>query len=221
MKKILTLLCLILMGITSSTNAQNVEKQVKFVTNKGSFTIKLFNETPLHRDNVLMLVKEGAYNNLTFHRVIPNFMVQAGGGMRHNDSKGLESLMERHSKKIPNEINYPKLFHKRGAVAAARVSNEVNPNKESDPIQFYVVVGQYYLESELTQMAKQSGVEMSEDIVKTYMTQGGSPHLDNEYTVFGEVIDGWKTIEKIQKVETDSSDEPTKEIFIKSAEILN
>lgn len=221
MKRIFTLLALIAMAITSSTHAQEVEKQIKFVTNKGSFTIKLYNDTPLHRDNILMLVKEGAYNDLTFHRVIPNFMVQAGGAMRHQNTKGFEALMERHSERIPNEINYPKLYHKRGAVAAARVSNEVNPEKESDPIQFYVVVGQFYLESELKQMTQKSGIEMTEEIMNAYMTEGGSPHLDNEYTVFGEVIDGWKTIEKIQKVETDSSDQPTKEVFIKSATILN
>lgn len=221
MKRIIIALSLLFFGAFLTLNAQEVEKQVKFETNKGSFTIKLYNETPLHRDNFLKLVKEGAFINLTFHRVISNFMIQAGGGITGNNTRVLETRQEKYSEMIPAEINYPTLFHKRGAVAAARTGDEVNPERKSSPMQFYIVVGQFYLEEELSRFSLPEGVTMPENIKQAYMTEGGTPHLDTEYTVFGEIIDGWNTVEKIQKVETDSNDKPLKDVFIKSVKILN
>lgn len=221
MKRYLSLLAFLLLMSSSLLSAQEVEKQVKFETNKGSFTVKLYNETPLHRDNFLKLVEAGAYNNLTFHRVIANFMIQAGGVIKGNNTKAYEALEEKYSELIPAEIQYPKLFHKKGALAAARTSNEVNPEKKSDPIQFFIVVGQCYLENEMGDFKLPEGVSMTEEIKHAYMTEGGTPHLDCEYTVFGELVDGWKTIYKIQKVETDTSDKPLKDVYIKSAKILN
>ena len=121
--------------------AQEQEYQVEFKTNVGKFTVKLYNETPRHRDNFLALVREGAYDNLLFHRVIKNFMVQAGGDAREPYKKRYEALKERHSEMIPAEIRYPQLYHKRGALAAARIGDEENPDKASDPIEFYIVIG--------------------------------------------------------------------------------
>lgn len=200
--------------------AQEQEYQVEFKTNVGKFTVKLYNETPLHRDNFLALVREGAYNNLLFHRVIKNFMVQAGGDAREPYQKKYEALKAKHSKMLPAEIKYPQLYHKRGALAAARIGDEENPDRASDPIEFYIVVGEFYLEKELKAYETKERGEMPREVKQTYMTEGGTPHLDNEYTVFGELVDGYKTIEKIQNRETGENNRPLKEVYIISAKIL-
>ena len=200
--------------------AQEQEYQVEFKTNVGKFTVKLYNETPLHRDNFLALVREGAYNNLLFHRVIKNFMVQAGGDARESYKKKIEALKAKHSKMLPAEIKYPQLYHKRGALAAARIGDEENPDRASDPIEFYIVVGEFYLEKELKAYETKERGEIPREVKQTYMTEGGTPHLDNEYTVFGELVDGYKTIEKIQNRETGENNRPLKEVYIISAKIL-
>lgn len=212
-------LCL---GTAIGVHAQNPETHhyVKFRTNKGSFTVKLFNDTPIHRDNFIRLARANKYDDLLFHRVIRNFMVQLGGakkGVKEATDSELESLS---AGTLTAEIEYPRHFHKRGALGAARISNEQNPERKSDGIQFYVVVGQFYLPKELDEMAAESGVEMPDEVKQAYMTEGGSPHLDREYTVFGEVVEGMNTILKIQSSETDETDKPIKEIFVKSTEVI-
>lgn len=217
-KSLIALLTMLL--YTSALAQEEREYQVEFKTNVGSFTVKLYNETPLHRDNFLALVREGAYDNLIFHRVIKHFMVQAGGDTKEQDKRGYEALKERHTELIPAEIHYPQLYHKRGALAAARVGDEENPDKASDPIEFYIVVGEYFLKHELKGYETESKGAMPEEVKQSYMTEGGCPHLDNEYTVFGELVDGYKTIEKIQNRETDDNNRPLKEVYIKSTKIL-
>ena len=118
------------------------------------------------------------------------------------------------------EILYPKLFHKRGAVAAARVGNDINPERRSDGLQFYIVMGQFYLEGELREFESEER-PMPEEVKKAYMTEGGTPHLDGEYTVFGQIVSGMRTIEKICASETDETDKPRKEIYIKSAKVVS
>lgn len=204
----------------AQTTASETFSYVKIQTNKGSFTVKLYNDTPLHRDNFIRLVKSKSYDNLLFHRVIRNFMVQNGGakkGLKDLRGTKLETLSEA---TIPAEIRYPDHFHKQGALAAARISDEENPEKKSDGIQFYVVIGQFYLEKELIAMEKQSGRTMPKEVKQAYMTEGGTPHLDGEYTVFGEVVEGMNTILEIQNAETDSENKPTKDIFIKRTELF-
>lgn len=217
--RISLLLCaLLLAGVVAF--AQSKPAYVKVKTNKGSFTIELFDETPLHKENFLRRVREGAYDGTTFHRVIRNFMVQVGGGLRGGkDPKGtyIDSLSRA---TVPAEIRYPQLFHRRGAVAAARVGNESNPQRRSDGLQFYVVVGQYYLEGELKDFETEER-PMPDEVKQAYMTEGGTPHLDGEYTVFGRVVSGFGTIEKIQAAPTDDKDSPLKEIYIKSAAVVD
>ncbi|MDD7438361.1 MAG: peptidylprolyl isomerase [Bacteroidales bacterium] len=218
MRKIVFSIILVLVAL--SAVAQEKEYQVEFKTNVGSFTVKLYNETPLHRDNFLALVREGAFNNLLFHRVIKNFMVQAGGATKGNKQWALERLQSKYSEMIPAEFHYPKLFHKRGALAAARQGDEENPEKKSDPIQFYIVIGQYFLENELAAYETEERGKMPDNVKQSYMTEGGTPHLDTQYTVFGELLDGMKTIEKIENQETDTDDRPIKDIYIISAKII-
>lgn len=216
-KFVLTILLTI---VATVAFAQEKEYHVEFKTNLGSFTVKLYNQTPLHRDNFLALVKEGAYHNLLFHRVIKNFMVQAGGAMKGNNEKAMEWLLSKHQSMIPAEFHYPELYHKRGALAAARQGDETNPEKMSDPIEFYIVVGQFFLEKELEAYETEERGKMPDNVKQSYMTDGGTPHLDTQYTVFGELIDGFKTIDKIQNQETDANNKPLKEVYIISAKII-
>lgn len=196
------------------------ETRVRFHTNKGKFTVKLYNETPIHRDNFIKLVKEGAYNNALFHRVIKGFMCQAAGDMRSNSDEEKSAYRNKYDYTIEAEILYPLYFHKRGALAAARKGNEQNPEKRSDGIQFYIVTGEYFLESDLQRWETPDRGTMPSNVKEAYKTQGGAPHLDTEYTVFGEIVEGMKTIEKIEESKTDDNDRPVKDIFIRSAEII-
>ena len=214
-----TLFLTLLLGLSAAAE-ETKSTYVRFKTNKGDFVIELYDETPLHKANFLSRVREGAYDGTTFHRVIRNFMAQAGGGLKGGrDPKGtyIDSLSRA---TVEAEILYPKLFHKRGAVAAARVGNDINPERRSDGLQFYIVMGQFYLEGELKQFESEER-PMPEEVKKAYMTKGGTPHLDGEYTVFGQIVSGMRTIEKICATETDETDKPRKEIYIKSAKVVS
>ena len=235
-------------------------------TTLGNIKIKLYDETPLHRDNFIKLVKENFYNDTLFHRVIKNFMIQGGDP----DSKGAPAGKSLGTGgpdyTIPAEIVYPKLFHKRGALAAARQADQVNPKRESSGSQFYIVWGDVYNDGKLRQMEQslkaqqeqqifdrlvserrkqimelrrnknQTGLyQLQEELIaltkaemqqtkpfaftpeqrEAYKTIGGTPHLDNQYTVFGEVIEGLDIVEKIQAVETAPGDRPKEDIKMK------
>ncbi len=186
--------------------SQNSEKQeqeyvVVIHTSKGDITVKLYNETPLHRDNFIKLVNEGFYDGSIFHRVIRSFMIQGGGGATGNQDPGY---------KIPAEI-VEGFYHKKGALAAARMPDQVNPRKESSGSQFYIVHGRTFSRSDLGRLGK----ELSEEQIKLYTTIGGAPHLDGDYTVFGEVISGFEVVDKIASVETAAADRPVKEITMR------
>lgn len=214
-----TLFLTLLLALSAAAE-ETKSTYVRFKTNKGDFVIELYDETPLHEANFLSRVREGAYDGTTFHRVIRNFMAQAGGGLKGGrDPKGtyIDSLSHA---TVEAEILYPKLFHKRGAVAAARVGNDINPERRSDGLQFYIVMGQFYLEGELREFESEER-PMPEEVKKAYMTEGGTPHLDGEYTVFGQIVSGMRTIEKICATETDETDKPRKEIYIKSAKVVS
>ena len=171
-------------------------QKVKLSTQFGDMIIKLYNETPQHRDNFIKLVKNDFYKDLLFHRVIQGFMIQGGDP----ESKGAASnkmLGEGGpGYTIPAEIN-PKLIHKKGALAAARMGDNVNPGKESSGSQFYIVQGNIYPPANLQQLSQQTRVGYSEAQAKTYATIGGTPQLDMQYTVFGEVVEGMDVIDKI------------------------
>ena len=211
----------LLLLLPLSLSAQDGGKTyVKFRTNKGSFTIELYDDTPLHKAAVLEHVRRGDYDGLLFHRVIKNFMVQMGGAVE-GDSKGREMKLEELSeKRIPKEIVYPKHFHKRGAVAAARLGDDENPSQESDGIQFYVCVGQFFLQKELEPYRSDSIAPMTDEVMHAYMTEGGVPHLDGRYTVFGEVVRGMNTILKIQDTPTGGEDRPLKPVYVKSVKVV-
>ena len=196
--------------------AQDKETIVLIDTNKGKIKVKLYNDTPKHRDNFIKNVEKKIYDGLLFHRVIRQFMIQ-GGDINSKDAPAKELLGSGDlGYTIPAEIVYPKYFHKAGALCAARTGNDVNPQKESSATQFYIVTGKYFTSMELDKMEKKDNIKFTPEQREAYMMQGGYPQLDQEYTVFGEVISGMKVVNKIQMVETDENDRPIEDIRIKS-----
>lgn len=237
--------------------------KVHIHTSLGDIVVRLYDETPKHRDNFVKLASEGYFDGTLFHRVIKDFMIQGGDP----DSKGAPAGKNLGTGgpdyTIPAEFVYPQLFHKRGALSAARTSDEVNPNRESSGSQFYIVWGKQYKPGELKQMERQlamqqeQGVfnrlvaenrpkimdlrrkrdqaalqELQDDLiaqthaicaeqgtmrftdeqVKVYTTLGGTPFLDNQYTVFGEVEEGLDIVEQIQNVATGRNDRPVEDV---------
>ena len=207
------------------------ETMVEMVTSEGTVILKLYNETPLHRDNFKKLVESKFYDGIKFHRVINGFMAQAGDpNSKKDDFKG-QLGQNSEGETIPAEIN-PKLFHKKGALAAARMGDNVNPEKKSSGSQFYIVQGRKISLQQLTQMESrinqkvknyqhmENNFQFSDNAKKIYQEIGGTPFLDNGYTVFGEVTQGIEIIDKICSVKTASGDRPISAVTILSARII-
>lgn len=257
---------------TAGVDTANVNKEdviVKISTTMGDIKVRLFGDTPRHRDNFVKLAKEGFYNGVLFHRVINEFMVQTGDPDSKGAPKGKRLGSGDPGYTLEAEFVYPKHFHKRGALAAARQGDQVNPDRRSSGSQFYIVTGKAYGEAEVSklesqlQMAQQQGIfqrlanenmakiremqakgdrdglmklqdeliaiteaeaaenpaKLTDEQRKAYTTEGGTPHLDGQYTVFGEVISGMDVVDAIQKVETDGSDRPLEDVKILSVEV--
>ena len=181
-------------------------------TNLGNIQVKLYDKTPLHKENFEKLVEAKFYDNVLFHRVIQGFMIQAGNPAT-KPAVDLDSLMAKLSYTIPAEF-IPEYFHKKGALAAARVGDAVNPEKRSSSSQFYIVQGRTYADIELDQIEKQNNLEFSELQRGIYRAIGGTPFLDQNYTVFGEVVKGMDIVDAIASVPTGERDVPEKEIRI-------
>ena len=237
--------------------------KVRIRTTEGDIVVRLYDETPKHRDNFIKLVKEEFFNGTLFHRVIKDFMIQGGDPDSKNAPQGKRLGTGGPGYTISAEFVYPKYFHKRGALSAARLADQVNPERESSGSQFYIVWGKVYKLQELKQMERQMEMQQeqaifnqlaqahredilnfrrnrdraglqqlqdqlveetqkkSEEIgapkftdeqVKAYTTVGGTPFLDNQYTVFGEVEDGLDVVEKIQNAETLRDDRPKNDV---------
>ncbi len=182
----------------------DAQKQTKVLihTDMGDIKVALYNDTPLHRDNFIKLVKEGFYNGSPFHRVIKDFMVQGGGAPAGKTEA---------SNRVPAEF-VPAHIHKKGALAAARMGDQVNPKKESSGSQFYLVQGTKVSAGQLNQFDGKRKVKYTAEQRTIYTTIGGTPFLDGDYTVFGEVVEGLDVIDKIAAVQTAPGDKPVKEI---------
>jgi peptidyl-prolyl cis-trans isomerase B (cyclophilin B) len=200
MKKII-LIFIIGMFFGNMSYSQN-ETMFIIHTEYGDMVGMLYNDTPLHRDNFIKLVEEGWFNTSTYHRVIKDFMIQGGG---HDDGKADIGYT------IPAEI-LPNHFHKKGALSAARTGDAVNPQKRSSGSQFYIVQGKRYNMSDLSAFEARKGIEYTEEQKEIYNTIGGTPHLDGDYTVFGEIIEGFEVIDLIANVRTGYSDKPVKDV---------
>lgn len=253
---------------TAAMTENDVENAVVVLeTTMGTIKLKLYNDTPLHKSNFLKLVGEGFYDGVLFHRVIDEFMVQTGDpeskDAKADDMLGAGDL----GYTVEAEIDYPRHWHKYGALAAARTADQVNPERRSSASQFYIVTGRKYSEQELQGMEERAAnlqqksyfdslvkkhrdeinamfekqdttgletlqqqlidqtmreckvVSMPQNVRNDYLTVGGTPHLDGQYTVFGEVMEGMDVVEKIQKAETNSADRPKEDIRIISARL--
>lgn len=209
MKKML-LLALVLVGLTGYAQKTTEKETVVVIkTSMGTIKAKLYNDTPKHRDNFLKLVNEGWYNGSPFHRVIRDFMIQGGQNADGRLDPGYT---------VPAEIkgNY---FHKKGALAAARMPDQVNPKKASSGSQFYIVQGRVYDDNWLDMFENRSGKVLSARQRQTYKTIGGTPHLDGDYTVFGEVTEGLDVVDKIAAVKTGGQDVPVDPVTIISVTV--
>ena len=182
-------------------------------TSMGEIVLKLYGETPIHRDNFLKLAQDRVYDGLLFHRVIKNFMIQAGDPKSRDAKPGQPLGDGTLGYTLPAEFR-PNLFHKRGALCAARQGDNVNPKKESSASQFYIVQGNRWNEKQLDMMSERMGKKFSSEQRKVYTTVGGTPHLDGDYTVFGEVIKGMDVIDKISQVKCDRMDRPVEDVRI-------
>ena len=244
--------------------------KVKLETTMGDIVVELYDETPQHRDNFVKLVQEGYYDGVLFHRVIKDFMIQTGDG--NSKTAGPDATLGDGDPgyTIPAEFVYPKYFHKRGALAAARTGDQVNPERRSSGSQFYIVTGKIYSSDELKMMtqrlatvkkqdifrrlvnenhaqietlqrnqdneglnelqnrliqqteaeAAQSPFSLTDEQIDAYTSVGGTPHLDGQYTVFGQVIEGMDVVDKIQNTPTGRMDRPVSDIKIVKATIL-
>ena len=210
-KIIASFILLFAISVAFAGNSVKKNPVVLIKTNKGDITVMLYNDTPEHRDNFLKLAKEGFYEGRIFHRVINQFMIQAGWTKEGPDNP--DYLIEA-------EINKNHI-HKKGALAAARKGDNVNPERKSSGCQFYIVQGRKLNEQMLSQFEARSGMEYTEEQRKIYKTKGGTPHLDGKYTVFGEVIQGLEIVEKIAAVETGQGNRPKQDVIIESMEVLD
>lgn len=219
------ILFILSMLLSFASYAQKQRAQVTFTTTEGKIVVELYNETPYHRDNFLWQVKHKTYDGVLFHRVINEFMIQGGDPDSKNAKPGqlLGEGTDIPEEWISPEFCIPTLFHQRGALAAAREGDSVNPQKKSSSQQFYIVTGRTFDDVTLSkiedQLYRSAKVRMTAEMKNAYRTVGGAPHLDGSYTVFGRVIEGMDIVDSIQRTETDVNDRPLKDIRITKAEI--
>lgn len=207
-------------------SSEPAPRRVQMQTTAGDIVLELSDKTPIHRDNFMQLVEEHYFDSLLFHRVIENFMIQGGDPRtRHISGKdffaeGEETGDARYWEDIPAEICYPELYHHRGALAAAREGDDVNPQRRSSRTQFYIVWGRTFDDQTLDKQQERvwkgtaGSVTFPEQVREHYRTVGGTPHLDGQYTVFGHVVSGLEIVEKIQSTATDERDRPIEDVRI-------
>lgn len=221
MKKAILLCTAMLLLVSQALYAQKkkttMEKTpkdtlVEITTDLGTMKLRLYKETPQHRANFIKLVGEGFYDSLLFHRVIKDFMIQGGDPQSKNAAAGQPLGMGDVGYKIPAEI-VDTLFHKKGVLAAAR---DGNPQKASSGCQFYIVQGKVMSEEEMNMAESRMGMKFSDAQRKAYSTVGGTPWLDKNYTVFGELIEGMDVLDKISAVPTAPGDRPLQDIRMKA-----
>lgn len=215
-----TLAFLSLPLLTSAQKGSEKRSRVEIRTELGTMVVELYNETPQHRDNFLKLVKEHTYDSLLWHRVIPQFMVQGGDPDSKRAKPGQPLGSGGPGYTIPAEINKA-FIHKKGVLSAARQGDQVNPLKASSGSQFYLVQGKSYTAAELDMLVKRKqamspGKDFSytPEQIEAYTKVGGTPHLDGEYTVFGEVVEGLDVIDKIAAVPTAPGDRPVQDVHM-------
>lgn len=227
----LTVIITFVMLIVSTDNyaKRTTYYYVTLKTTSGDITLRLYNETPIHRDNFVKLAKSGFFNGIIFHRVIDNFMIQSGDPDSKAREKGKLYGDGGPGYDLPAEI-VPGIYHKKGVLAAARESDNVNPDRKSSGSQFYIVKGKVFNDESLKTVEERINSRNAANNIKTihtipqewreiYKSIGGTPHLDTQYTVFGELISGSDVVEKISATKTDKNDRPLEDIVILSVKV--
>tara|TARA_B100000809_G_scaffold191405_1_gene190066 strand:+ start:2310 stop:2978 length:669 start_codon:yes stop_codon:yes gene_type:complete len=207
----LSLIVMLLLSINGFSQKSKKQTKVSISTSYGDMTLVLYNETPRHRDNFIKLVKSGFYDGTLFHRVIAGFMIQGGDPDSKTAEKGQMLGNGGPGYTVPAEFN-KSFYHKRGALSAARMGDGSNPQKASSGSQFYIVQGKKYDRKNLESMGKRSGANYTDEQIKVYEMEGGTPQLDMNYTVFGEVIEGFDVIDKIAAVAKGRADRPKEDV---------
>lgn len=227
MKNSIRTLCalflVLLLSGCSDKNDRIGKTEVVIETDRGKITLRLFDDTPVHRDNFIRLAKAGAYDGIIWHRVVKDMLIQSGDPKLKARGEALTVDTSEMNYTLPAEIHYPRHYHRAGALAAARESNDVNPEKRSSGTQFYIVGGTVYTPGKLAevhQLMQDADTlhkipALTEAQKKTYTTKGGAAHLDGEYTVFGQVVDGLEVVKYLTRTPTDEKEHPLKEIRIK------
>ncbi|RYD98485.1 MAG: peptidylprolyl isomerase [Sphingobacteriales bacterium] len=208
---------IVLMGALLTLGYAGFSQKYKVIlkTDQGTIEAILYDKTPLHQKNFVKLAKKKFYNGLLFHRVIQEFMIQGGDPESRNAKPGAILGNGDTGEKIPAEFRY-EYYHKRGALAAAR---DGNPEKASSGCQFYIVQGRKYTAEQLKKMEEQNEKSMAEAHKRVYETEGGTPFLDGQYTVFGEVTKGMEVVDKIAAVKKDRNDRPAEDQHIISVKV--
>ncbi|MBS1587984.1 MAG: peptidylprolyl isomerase [Bacteroidetes bacterium] len=201
-------LCFFFLNV--SANAQS--SKIVIETDSGKIVMELFDNTPLHRDNILKLVKDKFFDSTLFHRVIPNFVIQGGDPDSKHAAPGVLLGEGELGYRIPAEINDSN-FHQRGALGMAR---DANPEKASSASQFYIVVGKVYSDAELDKISQRTGRQFSSYQREVYKTIGGTPGLDGNYTIFGIVVEGMDVVDKIVNMPRNQADRPNTDIAMRS-----
>jgi peptidyl-prolyl cis-trans isomerase B (cyclophilin B) len=223
MKRVMYMFLLSLSVLSCSSSK---ECMVRMYTTEGNIDIRLYEETVAHRENFVKLVREHRFDSLLFHRVIKDFMVQGGDPdskyARRGEMLGGGDL----GYSVPAEFMPEKYFHRRGVLAAAREGDDVNPSKASSASQFYIVWGNVYTPEQLENFRVAYGKRVGREIrftpeqAEAYTTVGGTPHLDGEYTVFGEVVSGLEVVDAIQNKKCDRNDRPIEDVRIIKVEFI-
>jgi len=205
--------------------SQTVNTEVLLETTAGNIRIGLYEETPQHRDNFLKLTKMQVYDSLLFHRVIKDFMIQSGDtNSKHAKPGQLLGTGDFDYTQEP-EFRLPQIFHRKGVVAMAREGDDKNPERRSSACQFYIVWGKVLDDARIAKVQErldtltQGSVKLTPEMIEVYKTVGGTPHLDGQYTVFGEIVEGMEIVDKIQQAKTDKNDRPLEDIRILRATV--
>ena len=218
MKKFTVLL--LLQVAVAAVMGQEPRTEVVLETTEGDIRIALFNETPRHRDNFVRLASEHVYDSLLFHRVIRNFMIQGGDPDSRHAQPGQLLGDGDLGYTIEPEFRLPDIYHRRGMVAAAREGDDVNPEQRSSASQFYIVWGKKFSTQDIEKVQHRLDtmtnhrVKMTPEMIQAYRHTGGTPHLDGQYTVFGEVTEGMDVVERILRKDTDDYDRPIEDVRI-------
>ena len=215
---------LIALMMLAAVSCQKKEEVVVMETTEGTIVLKLYDQTPLHRDNFRSLVAEGAFDSLLFHRVIQDFMIQGGDPDSKYAEPGVLLGEGDRDYTVPAEFRLEDgIFHRRGVLAGAREGDDVNPEQRSSAMQFYIVWGKIFDDAGLDKVQERldnrtgGRVKLTPEMREVYKTVGGTPHLDGQYTVFGEVVSGLDVVDAIQRVPTDENDRPLTDVRILKA----